>query len=446
MTISADLSEAMSQIIDPSRLMQRVTESTLELITAADGVMVGLCDDRGVTYVCAAGQQESDLGTRVEFDTSLSGLAVRTGRLQRSDDSEADDRVDRDACRRLSVVSLMCLPLMRGTEAIGVLAVNSQRAFAFSDTEVATLMQVADFISVVVGTARDLSRIKNGLVRLTDTSTDDSAKASVAPAPDTATRYVMSVLSPDTVDHIDSGRRIRRVLNERSALSIVYQPIFDLVENEMTAVEALTRFEETPYRPPNVWFEEAHSHGLGVELELLAITRALSQLPTLPSGVDLTLNVGPQTVMSERFREAISSHAKRIIIELTEYTVVDDYPKLVTTLQSLRRDGARLSVDDTGAGYSSLTHILKLAPDFIKLDRDLICSIDIDPVRRAVATALVAFADGTGAQIVAEGVEDGAELFLLRSLGVRYAQGYYLGRPSAAEDFLTDEEISASSS
>ena len=445
MTISADLSEAMSQIIDPSRLMQRVTESTLELIAAADGVMVGICDDRGVTYVCASGQQESDLGTRVEFDTSLSGLAVRTGRLQRSDDSEADDRVDRDACRRLSVVSLMCLPLMRGTEAIGVLAVNSQRAFAFSETEVATLMQVADFISVVVGTARDLSRIKSGLVRLNDPSADQD-EASAVPAPDTATRYVMSVLSPDTVDHIDSGRRIRRVLNERSALSIVYQPIFDLVENEMTAVEALTRFEEMPYRPPNVWFEEAHSHGLGVELELLAITRALSQLPSLPSGVDLTLNVGPQTVMSERFRETIASHAKRIIIELTEYTVVDDYPKLVTTLQSLRRDGARLSVDDTGAGYSSLTHILKLAPDFIKLDRDLICSIDIDPVRRAVATALVAFADGTGAGIVAEGVEDGAELFLLRSLGVRYAQGYYLGRPSAAEDFLTDEEISASSS
>lgn len=446
MTISADLAEAMSQIIDPTRLMQRVTERTLELIATADGVMVGLVDEQGVTYVGAAGRQTDQVGARVDLETSLSGLAVQTGQLQRTDDAEADERVDREACRRLSVVSALYVPLTRANETLGVLAVNAERPYAFSDTDVETLTKLANFISVVVGSARDLSRVKSDLVQMNDTSPQDAPATESAPETDAATRYVMSVLSPDTVDHIDTGRRIRIMIDDPSPLSIVYQPIFDLVANDLSAVEALTRFETTPYRPPNVWFEEAHRHGLGVDLEMLAINRALSQLPSLPGSIDITLNVGPQTVMSSAFTDAIAPHMSRIIVELTEHTGVDDYQQLIATLRSLRRDGARLSVDDTGAGYSSLTHILKLAPDFIKLDRELICSIDIDPVRRAIATALVAFADGTGAQIVAEGVEDGAELHVLRSLGVRYAQGYFLGRPSAAEDYLTDDEIAVSGS
>jgi EAL domain-containing protein (putative c-di-GMP-specific phosphodiesterase class I) len=105
----------------------------------------------------------------------------------------------------------------------------------------------------------------------------------------------------------------------------------------------------------------------------------------------------------------------------------------VGSLRSLRQKGTRISIDDTGSGYSSLAHILKLAPDLIKLDRDLVSGIDVDPVRRALAAALVSFAAETGAQIVAEGVETEDELVVLRQLGVRYAQGYYLGRPAGLE-------------
>ena len=90
----------------------------------------------------------------------------------------------------------------------------------------------------------------------------------------------------------------------------------------------------------------------------------------------------------------------------------------------------RIAVDDAGSGYSSLAHILKLAPDFIKLDRELVSGIDLDPVRRALAASLVTFAADTGAEIVAEGVETEDELEVLRRLGVRYAQGYHLGRPA----------------
>jgi EAL domain-containing protein (putative c-di-GMP-specific phosphodiesterase class I) len=428
---AADLTAALGQTIDPTRLMQRVTDRTLELIDAADGVMVGLADSTGVTYVCAAGHQVAHLGTRVGLDSSLTGLAVRTGHLQRSHDTESDPRVDAQACQRMSIVSLVCLPLSRQHETLGVLAVNAARPNAFTDHDIATLTKLADFISVVIGSACDLSRVKAQLLELCEPSDDPTG---LTPddrrAADAASRYVMSVLSPDMVGQIEAGQRVQGVLDFPQALSIVFQPIIDLATNEVAAVEALARFDVTPYRPPNVWFTEAHQNGLGVELELLAITRALSQLPMLPDGIALTVNAGPQTVMCPQLRDAVlAAPTGRVVLELTEHTVIDDYPGLIASVQAMRRSGTRIAIDDTGSGYTSLAHLLKLAPDLIKLDRDLVADIDVDPVRRALAASLVAFAADTGAEIVAEGIESEDELETLRRIGVHYAQGYYLAHP-----------------
>jgi EAL domain-containing protein (putative c-di-GMP-specific phosphodiesterase class I)/uncharacterized protein YigA (DUF484 family) len=417
---AADLTAAMGQTIDPMVLMQRVTDRTLELITAANAVMVGLADSDGVTYVCGSGHQMSRLGTRVGLHTSLSGIAVRTGELQRSDDTEADLRVDTEACRLLAVGSLVCVPLTRGQESLGVLAVNAKDAHAFTDDDVAILTELAAFVSVVIGSACDLARVNTQLLE------PSSAEA--------ARRYVMGILSPDVVSQIDSGQRIQEVLDEPRALSMVYQPIIDLATDQVAAVEALARFDVTPYRTPDVWFAEAHRNGLGVDLELLAITMALAQLPMLPDDVALTINAGPQAVMCTELRDAVlAAPAHRVILELTEHTAIDDYSVLVASLRPMRQAGARVAIDDTGSGYSSLAHILKLAPDFIKLDRDLVSGIDVDPVRRALAASLVTFAADTGAQIIAEGVESEDELAVVRRLGVHYAQGYHLGHPGLIE-------------
>jgi EAL domain-containing protein (putative c-di-GMP-specific phosphodiesterase class I) len=429
-----DLTAAMGHTIDPLHLMQRVTDRTLDLIAAADGVMVGLADDDGVTYVCGAGHRISHLGTRVDLDSSLSGLAVRTGQLQRSDDTSVDPRVDAAACRRLSVASLMCVPLRRSNDTLGVLAVNAKRARAFNDGDVAILTRLAEFVSVVIGSACDLDRVHKHLLEVAPSTEPSSTAVDPHASDDAASRYVMSVLSPDTVARIDCGQRLRAVLSDPDVLSLVFQPIVDVVNDEVVAVEALARFDVTPYRSPDVWFSEAHENGFGVELELLAVTRALAELPMLPESVALSINAGPETVMAPGFHEAIFGvPAHRVIVELTEHNAIDDYPGLVDSLRSLRQKGTRISIDDTGSGYSSLAHILKLAPDLIKLDRDLVSGIDVDPVRRALAAALVSFAAETGARIVAEGVETEDELVVLRQLGLRYAQGYYLGRPARLE-------------
>ena len=98
------------------------------------------------------------------------------------------------------------------------------------------------------------------------------------------------------------------------------------------------------------------------------------------------------------------------MIELTEHSDVSDYPLLHKSLANLRRLGARIAIDDTGAGFASLNHILNLRPDIVKLDINLIRGIHADPARQALAEGLLGFADRIGAQLVAEGIETADEL------------------------------------
>jgi EAL domain-containing protein (putative c-di-GMP-specific phosphodiesterase class I) len=100
-----------------------------------------------------------------------------------------------------------------------------------------------------------------------------------------------------------------------------------------------------------------------------------------------------------------------------------------TALAGMRRAGLRLAVDDAGAGFASLRHILKLAPDMIKLDGSLTRNIDTDPKSRALGAAFSSFAREVGAIVVGEGVERRSQLAALREVGVSHAQGYLLGRP-----------------
>jgi len=426
---------ALGDSVHPMGVMQRVTDRTLELMTDAFGVMVGLADESGITYVAGSGNQVDLVGTRVEMTRSLSGLSIRTSQVLRSDDTEDDARVDREACRRHLVRSLVCVPLQRGDHTIGVLAVNAPQPNVFSDDDVLTLTQIASFITVAISSAFELYRVRAELVTLgLDHHSGDVAQEPGA----VAQRYVMDVLSPGGASQLDAHDRIEPVLLDPSLITTVVQPIVDLSDGAVVAVEALSRFEPAPVRTPDVWFAEAHGCDLGIALEIVAVKRAIAQFQHLPPHVSMSINVGPLAVRSPLFQEALE-HAPhdRVILELTEHTVVEDYPGLVASLRSLRRSGLRVAIDDTGSGYSSLAHILKIAPDFIKLDRELTNGIDVDPVRRAMATALITFAGDTGAQIVAEGIETAEELGELRRLGVSLGQGYHLGRPVSVADLST---------
>ena len=229
--------------------------------------------------------------------------------------------------------------------------------------------------------------------------------------------------------------RIERAL--RDGVTIVFQPIFDLATHAIVGFEALSRFTGEPLRPPNVWFAEAADVGLGVELELAAARAAIDHLDEVPAEAYVSINFSPAALMSPDFRAAVvGAPAARIVIELTEHTEVVDYAPLSEKLAGLRREGYRLAIDDAGAGFSSFAHILRLAPDVIKLDRDLVAGIDLDASQRAFAAALVTFSGQMNARIVAEGVENAEELAVLHDLGIGGGQGFFLARPAPLCELL----------
>jgi EAL domain-containing protein (putative c-di-GMP-specific phosphodiesterase class I) len=224
---------------------------------------------------------------------------------------------------------------------------------------------------------------------------------------------------------------VRDAIDNRS-FETHFQPIVDLRTGLPIGAEALSRFAQLPVRAPDKWFAAAASVGLGTELELIALENALEQLQLLPPSVYLSLNASVETMMTDRFQEIIADVAsERIVLELTEHTKVVDYAQLGRRIDHIRSAGVRVAVDDAGAGYSGLGHILNLKPDVIKLDITLTRGIDKDPARRALGRALLAFGfDAYNASLVAEGIETVGEYETLRSLGCPSGQGFYLGRPA----------------
>jgi hypothetical protein len=362
------LEEAIRRAADPVVLTQRVADEAMTLVAAADGVLVGFVHAPSwLTFDCGAGKAASQIGTRIPLDGSLAGLAFWTGKTLHSDHAESDPRVEPDFRRAAGFQSLVCVPLWRHAQAAGVLCVASFRSCAFNERDIATLTSLADFISVVITVAVDLagatdaflSRVCGDALRTSAPDDDDWAAEE---------RFVANVLNPGAMSMLETRSRIDRVLKGRG-LSHVFQPVFDITSGKCFAVEALARFSGRPKRPPDVWFAEAHAMGIGVELEVVSAKGALGSLAHLPGAIALCVNASPAAMISDELRQLLAgSEPRRVIMELTEEAKVDDYPRLSSALSQLRLMGARLAIDDTGAGFASLAHILKLVPDFIKLD------------------------------------------------------------------------------
>jgi EAL domain-containing protein (putative c-di-GMP-specific phosphodiesterase class I) len=251
---------------------------------------------------------------------------------------------------------------------------------------------------------------------------------------------IMRVLAELLADQLVQDLRVVRLqtqrvdeltaLMDRGEPVMVYQPIYDLESRRIAGVEALARFSSTPRVTPDVWFNEAAALGIGPKLETCAVRSALVALRTLPKDVYVAINGSPGFVLSGALPELLQSvDISRVVLELTEHASVTDYRELTDALAPLRALGLRIAIDDAGAGYASMRHILSIEPNLVKLDISLTRGIDKDRKRRALASALIAFARETDVGIIAEGVETSAELLTLQSLGVRRAQGYHLARP-----------------
>jgi len=392
-------------------------------------VLIGLVVEAGqLRQVCGAGILAGHVGELLPLDGSLSGETIRAGETLITGDTERDPRVDLGATRAYGVRSAVCVPLMRGGERVGVLTVGSAGPGAFEQHDVLLLSSLADFMSAVIGAALDFTTITARLLAERQAGSRRGVPVDTGDAA-LAERFVENVLDPSGAKEHSIRSRVKRIL-EGPGFSLVFQPTFELEGGGLFCTEALARFGDEPDEPPDIVIAAAHQVGLGVELEAAIIELAAAQLGQRPGWGLLAVNAGPGALASSRVAEALArSDPERIIVELTEHVRVDDYARLADAARALRHMGVRLAIDDAGAGFASLRHILRLEPDFIKLDRTLIHGIERDRSRQALAAGLISFAEKIEATIVAEGIERAAEIEALVALGVSCGQGFFLARP-----------------
>jgi EAL domain-containing protein (putative c-di-GMP-specific phosphodiesterase class I) len=217
---------------------------------------------------------------------------------------------------------------------------------------------------------------------------------------------------------------------------ILYQPIKDITRDRIEGYEALSRFDDG--NPPNLWFAAACSEGLGVELELAAVQAAVRDFRRALGGFRpelgyLSVNLTPKALLDGRVQDFLTEADEnvpiRIVIELSETQMVTDYPALVEAVTLLRRGGIVLSIDDLGAGHSSLLHVARLHPEHIKIDIAFTSRVPDDDDYIAVVSTLVALARHIGSHLVAEGVETQVQSDALRILGAASQQGFFIGLP-----------------
>lgn len=219
----------------------------------------------------------------------------------------------------------------------------------------------------------------------------------------------------------------------------VYQPLVQLQSGEVYGYEALSRIS----RPGLIenseeLFSKAGAYGLASALEILCRKKALHNVSDLAVPGKIFINVSPALFQSSDHERGITAalleelriERSRIVFELTERTVIEDYDLFLRGVAHYREQGYSIAIDDLGSGYAGLQILARLEPEYVKLSRFLIASIDSSLTKQALVESLFTFCNKIGAKVIAEGIERPEELEYLRSIGIHLGQGYLLAKPS----------------
>ncbi|BBH18965.1 hypothetical protein Back11_03100 [Paenibacillus baekrokdamisoli] len=233
-------------------------------------------------------------------------------------------------------------------------------------------------------------------------------------------------------------RRALEQYIQGQTLHSVYQPILSLKNDEIYGYEALSRFPDKRwFDGPQQLFDFAEEEGLMYALDRLARERAIEGSTGLANGQKLFINITAQIMEDASFTpgqtllllERYDLSPSNVVFEITERSSIEDFSSVKRMLDHYRKQGYQIAIDDAGAGYSSLQSIVELQPDYIKIDRSLISGIHRDPMKEHIVHTFTEMAAKMDISLVAEGIEEQAELLHLKAIGIHYAQGYLLGRP-----------------
>lgn len=232
-----------------------------------------------------------------------------------------------------------------------------------------------------------------------------------------------------------------RIVAERDIRTFL-QPVVSFPAGEIVGFEALARGPAGgPLERPDQLFSTANRAGVGRDLELIAIERALEAASDLPPPYWLSINASPDLLTSTKLLSLAGEAAQRglagrLVVELTEHMPLDEAERLRSAAAELGKQGVRLALDDTGCGYADLRTAEVLAPDIVKLCITIIRQLEPDADIIDDITATVVRLDSLGATTLAEGVETAEQARVLQGTGVGLAQGFHYGQPVPALEAL----------
>lgn len=240
-------------------------------------------------------------------------------------------------------------------------------------------------------------------------------------------------------------------MRERN-LDILFQPILDIRNEHITGFEALARGPSTsPLHLPQDLFQAATASGYRVDMEKIALSRALEEFHRLGLPGQLFCNVSPEVLKhladdpEQLLGQADGLHIarKRLTLEITEGEQDYDYAGLRKAVSLFKSEDVKIALDDLGEGFSSLRLWSELRPEYVKIDKHFISGIDQDPVKLQFVKSILHIAEDAHAAVIAEGVETPLQLLLLRDLGVELVQGFLIGKPLSqpVRSVGTDVEI-----
>ena len=249
------------------------------------------------------------------------------------------------------------------------------------------------------------------------------------------------------LSRLEIASRFNELLRSK-AVSAFYQPIMDFSTGTIMGWEALARGPAgSSFQSPIMLFELAEQLERLFALEEICREKAIMNLGDITPDQKLFLNIHPRTMVDPEFTpgktlqllELAGMKPGNIVFEITERHRLQDFGLFHRTLEHYRSQGFQVAVDDVGAGYSGLSSIAEIQPDFMKIDMSLVTNVDRDPVKRALLETITTFAEKIGAKIIAEGIENRAQAICLLDIGVHYGQGYFLARPAFPRPCLAVE-------